>query len=72
MGNLNQTSPQFYRIPQLQSILNVSAQTIWAWVRKGTFPKPIKLAENTTAWSAAEVNEWAQARIDDSKAIDQA
>lgn len=59
--------PQFYRLPQLQSLLNVSAPTIWRWVKKGTFPKPIKLAENTTAWSAYDVDAWAQARIEASQ-----
>ncbi|MDE2309981.1 MAG: AlpA family phage regulatory protein [Betaproteobacteria bacterium] len=63
---MQQTTPhpaQFYRLPQLKSCLNVSGSSIWAWVKKGTFPKPIKLSENCTAWNAADIDAWAQSRI---------
>lgn len=59
---------QFYRLPQLKTRLNVSGSSIWAWVKAGKFPKPIKLSENTTAWSAADVDAWAQSRIAASQA----
>jgi prophage regulatory protein len=70
MGKETQhTTPQaqFYRLPQLKARLNVSGSSIWAWVKKGTFPAPVKLSENTTAWSAADIEEWAQSRIEASK-----
>jgi len=67
MGNATQQiTPritQFYRLPQLKAHLNVSGSSIWAWVKAGTFPKPIKLAENTTAWDAADIEAWVQSRI---------
>jgi prophage regulatory protein len=68
MGNTSQHNEiQFYRLPQLKKRLNVSGSSIWAWCKKGTFPQPIKLAENTTAWDATDVDAWAQSRIDASK-----
>lgn len=68
MGNATQhAAPQFYRLPQLKASLNVSGSSIWAWVKQGKFPKPIKLSENTTAWNAADVEAWAQSRIAASK-----
>jgi prophage regulatory protein len=54
---------QFYRLPQLKARLNVSGSSIWAWVKAGKFPKPIKLSENCTAWNAADVEHWAAERI---------
>lgn len=72
MGNATQqTAPhpaQFYRLPQLKARLNVSGSTIWSWCKKGTFPKPIRLSQNCTAWSAADVEAWAQSRIAASQA----
>lgn len=59
---------QFYRLPQLKARLSVSGSTIWSWCKKGTFPKPTKLSENCTAWHAADVEAWAQARIAASQA----
>lgn len=68
MGNATQhTTSQFYRLLQLKSRLNVSGSSIWAWVKQGKFPKPVKLSENTTAWNAADVEAWAQSRIEASK-----
>ncbi len=60
-------TPQFYRLPHLKAMLGVSGSSIWAWVRAGKFPKPIKLSENITAWNAADVEKWAQSRITSSK-----
>lgn len=71
MDNSKQISPrqptQFFRLPQLKSRLNVSGSTIWSWVKKGTFPKPIKLSENCTAWIAEDVERWATERIAESQ-----
>lgn len=57
----------FYRLPRVREICGgVSASTVWAWVKnsdKTGFPKPIKLSENCTAWNAAEIEQWAQARV---------
>ena len=60
-------STKFYRIPYLTKSLGVSGSSIWAWVKAGTFPKPIKLSANCTAWNAAEVELWAAERIASSK-----
>jgi prophage regulatory protein len=61
------TAPRFYRLHQLKALLNVSGSSIWAWVKAGKFPKPIKLSENTTAWNAADIEAWAQKRIEASR-----
>lgn len=55
----------FYRVTQLAQILNVSKSTIWLWVKKGTFPKPYYLGDNTTAWSAEDVCCWIDSRVKD-------
>lgn len=72
MGNATQqTTPhtaQFYRLPHIKQRLSVSGSSIWAWVKAGKFPKPIKLSANCTAWNAADVEAWAQTRIAASQA----
>lgn len=71
MGNATQqTSPlpaQFYRLPKITAKFEVSRSSIWAWVKVGKFPRPIKLSENCTAWNAADVEQWAAERIAASK-----
>ncbi|KXS33202.1 MAG: Prophage CP4-57 regulatory protein-like [Candidatus Gallionella acididurans] len=69
MANATQPTPQqFYRLPHLKQRLGVSGSSIWAWVKAGKFPKPIKLSENCTAWNAADVEVWAAERIAASQA----
>lgn len=62
-------SPMFYRLPQLKARLGVSGSSIWLWVKKGTFPAPIKLAENTTAWRVEDIEKWANGRIEASQQL---
>lgn len=65
MQSNNQTAATlFYRLPRVREICGgVAPSTIWSWVKKGTFPKPIKLSENCTAWNAADVERWSADRI---------
>ena len=37
--------------------------TIWNQVARGSFPKQVKLSERSSAWVAAEVDQWINARI---------
>ena len=60
-------SIKFYRLSHLTKSLDVSGSSIWAWVKAGTFPNPIKLSANCTAWNAADVEQWAAGRISASK-----
>ena len=57
-----ESNKRFYRINQLSEMLSVSKSTIWNWVRKGSFPQAIKLAENTTAWRSDDVDAWINSR----------
>ncbi len=48
----------FVRLAQVLKLVPVSRTSIWRWVNAGTFPKPLKLAEKTTAWRAEDVRDW--------------
>lgn len=52
----------FIRQKQLLPILGFSAPTLWRKVRDGSFPKPVKLSSNITAWSKAEILLWIEER----------
>jgi len=63
----NNNEIKFYRLSQLKEKLSVSRSSIWSWVKDGSFPKPIKLGKNCTAWNSDDVHAWVQSRIDLSK-----
>ncbi|EIN00391.1 phage transcriptional regulator [Paraburkholderia hospita] len=43
---------------QTPGLLPFSRATLWRRVKDGTFPRPIKLSERTTAWPTAEIRKW--------------
>jgi predicted DNA-binding transcriptional regulator AlpA len=52
----------FIRQKHLLPLLGFSAPTLWRKVKNGTFPKPIKLGENITAWLLDDVSEWIEVK----------
>ena len=42
--------------------LGIARPTVWGWVKKGRFPAPYKISENTSRWKLSEVEAWEQAR----------
>lgn len=58
----------FIRIRELASTpdragrLPVAPATVWRWVKRGDFPKPVALGPQTTAWRLEDVERWEAAR----------
>ncbi len=47
---------RFLRLPQVLERFPVSKSTWWAGIRKGIFPRGIKLSPRTTAWREADID----------------
>jgi predicted DNA-binding transcriptional regulator AlpA len=45
----------FLRIKQVLVFIPVSPMTWWRGVRKGKYPKPVKLGSNMTAWRVEDI-----------------
>ena len=67
MPNNTTNQTKFLRLPQVREICGgVAPSTVWGWVKNHDstgFPRPVRLSSNVTAWDAAQVEAWAQARI---------
>lgn len=48
----------FVRQSQLLVFVPFSKSTLWRRVDDGTFPAPVKLSSNVTAWRAEDVRRW--------------
>ncbi len=53
-------SPRLMRMPEVLKLTGLSHASIY---RTPTFPKPVRIGERASAWVAAEVCEWIEARI---------
>lgn len=52
----------FVRLNQLLStgLVPFSAATTWRRVRAGTFPKPVRISPQVTAWRVGQIREWSK------------
>jgi prophage regulatory protein len=46
------------RLKEVLAICGISRSTVYAAIKKGQFPAPIKVGERSTAWIKGEVMEW--------------
>lgn len=54
----------FMRLPDVQKLVPADRTTLWRWVKAGTFPAPVKLGPNLSAWPASQVKDWIKDRIE--------
>jgi prophage regulatory protein len=47
----------FLRLPQVLSIIPVCKSSWWDGVRKGRYPKPVKLSPRCTGWRVEDIRE---------------
>jgi predicted DNA-binding transcriptional regulator AlpA len=56
----------FIRLPELRRMLGgVSTMTIHRWEKKGILPRRVHLGPNVVAWSASEIEEFANRLMSD-------
>jgi prophage regulatory protein len=51
------------RLKEVQAICGKSRSSIYDAIKKGEFPKPVKLGTRSSAWIKSEVEQWAVQRI---------
>ena len=55
---------RFIRLKEVLAICGKSRSSVYDAIKKGNFPRPVKLSGRTTAWVKNEIQKWAQERID--------
>lgn len=55
-------TPALIRSRLLCQILGISKSALYAWVRKGFFPPPIRCGQRFTAWRRHDVEAWLASR----------
>ena len=44
--------------PPIPAIIPIGKSTWWDGIKKGRFPKPVKLGPRTTAWKVEDIRAW--------------
>lgn len=55
------------KLPEVLQIVKCSKAKVYSEMKKGNFPKPIKLGDRAVAWVMDDVTEWLERRIKQSK-----
>jgi prophage regulatory protein len=66
------TNHRILRLPDVRAITGLSRSTIYLRIARGEFPRPVELGGPAVGWLEAEVQEWLQRRIDESRAAKEA
>lgn len=54
----NTQTPQVLRLPAVISMIGISKGSIYAYIKRGAFPAPIKLGPKASGWLASDVQAW--------------
>ncbi|MBX9605273.1 MAG: AlpA family phage regulatory protein [Gammaproteobacteria bacterium] len=54
---------RFLRRDAVESLTGLSRSAIYAAMRAGTFPSPVRIGKSAVAWRACEIEDWQAARI---------
>ena len=52
------------RLPEVLEIVPIKKSTLYDPMKRGLFPKNIKLGSNIVVWITSEVNEWIANKIE--------
>lgn len=55
MSQTTLNEQRFLREKQVRRFIPVAHSTLWAWVRSGKFPSPLKLSDRITVWRNSDV-----------------
>lgn len=58
----DQSDKALARRRQVEQLVQLSRSTIYANVKAGTFPAPIRIGARAVAWRLSEVEAWLEAR----------
>jgi len=61
--NQNQTQNQVIRLPEVIAMVGLKRACLYALMKNGDFPLPIKLGTYANGWLVAEVQNWINERI---------
>lgn len=54
---------RFLRLKEVLAICGKSRSSIYDAIKRGEFPRPVKLGENSSGWIDTEIEDWMRGRI---------
>jgi len=55
---MSDTTPRLLRLKQVLQLVPFSKSHLYELVKKGTFPRPVKLSERVTCWYERDIKDY--------------
>lgn len=65
----HQNPRRLLRLPDVQHQVGLGRSAIYARIKAGTFPSPVKIGTRVSAWPAADIDAWVAQQIAASQAV---
>ncbi|NAZ38157.1 AlpA family transcriptional regulator [Rubellimicrobium sp. CFH 75288] len=59
---MSERSDRILRRPEVESLVGVKRSTLYDWMARGSFPKPVALGPRLVGWRQSDVTTWLEAR----------
>ena len=56
---------RFLSLPEVESLTGISKTCIYASIKAGTFPRPVKASKRARRWIESEIQAWMRARVEE-------
>jgi prophage regulatory protein len=60
---LTSTTDRLLRLPEVQARVGLGRSAIYAAMRAGAFPRPVRISSRAVAWAEADIVRWIRDRI---------
>jgi len=57
----------FLQLNQVLAKLNITKATLYVWMKKGVFPRPVKFSSKNVKWIAVDVDAWIMKKINEAR-----
>jgi prophage regulatory protein len=55
------------RLPAVKARVGLSRSSIYLYISRGLFPKPIAIGQRSVGWVSSEIQDWLRQRIEESR-----
>lgn len=63
------TTTSILRLPDVEARCAVNRRTLYYWIERGLFPRPISLGPRTVGWLDRDIEAWINEKAQASRAI---
>ena len=55
-----ETETKLLKRKEVEALTGLSRSSLFRWIEKGQFPRPLRLSARTVRWEASTIHDWMQ------------